>query len=115
MKAFQPVEHKSPGPAPPAKAEPKPPPKNPKHVRLNVPPPKPPRARARRRQLNPENSVTMSVSMINPNMSVLESVLGKSVAPFRRKKKKEGGHRILCLDGGGVKVRCLGYNFVEFR
>lgn len=47
-----------------------------------------------------------SISNINPNMSVMESVLGKSVVPMRRKAKKmvDSGHRILCLDGGGVKV-----------
>lgn len=47
-----------------------------------------------------------SISNINPNMSVMESVLGQSVIPLRRKMKKIGkrGHRILCLDGGGIKV-----------
>ena len=57
--------------------------------------------------MNPESSVMMSISTLNPNMSVMESVLGRSVVPMRRKLKKttKRGHRILCLDGGGVKVR----------
>ena len=46
-----------------------------------------------------------SISTINRNMSVTESVLGRSVRPMRRKARKDRGHRILCLDGGGVKVR----------
>lgn len=46
----------------------------------------------------------MSISSINRNMSVMESVLGKSVVPRRQRKLKKRGHRILCLDGGGVKV-----------
>ena len=53
-----------------------------------------------------ESSVMTSISCINPNMHVTESVLGKSVVPARKKFKKSGkrGHRVLCLDGGGVKV-----------
>ena len=46
----------------------------------------------------------MSISSINKNMSVMESVLGKSVVPRRKRKSKKQGHRILCLDGGGIKV-----------
>lgn len=50
-----------------------------------------------------ESSVMRSMSSLNPRMSVTSSVLGTSVVPSRRKRGKRG-HRILCLDGGGVKV-----------
>ncbi len=48
-----------------------------------------------------------SISRFRPNMAVTESILGRSTVPLRKiKKKTKGrGHRILCLDGGGVKVR----------
>ena len=93
-------------------------PKRHKHVQLDIPlpsverqtgdddlpPKKPPRLRKARQ--NPESSMMRSISNVNPNMSVMESALGHSVIPLRRKMKKFGkrGHRILCLDGGGVKV-----------
>ena len=53
-----------------------------------------------------ENSLSMSRSLFNPNMSVTESGLGTSVRPGQIKMHKKGqrGHRILCLDGGGIKV-----------
>lgn len=86
-----------------------------KHVRLDLPtPPRRhitddhPRGRYpyHRRLQNPESSVMRSVSIVNPNMSVMESVLGKSVVPMRMKPRRRDkkSHRILCLDGGGVKV-----------
>ena len=50
-----------------------------------------------------------SISRNNPGMSVVESVLGKSLVPLRRKlTESKKGQRILCLDGGGIKVRYLG-------
>ena len=54
-----------------------------------------------------ESSVMKSMSSFNPRMSVTESVLGKSVVPQQKYMKmgnKKRGHRILCLDGGGIKV-----------
>lgn len=78
------------------------PPPSSRHHSVDQAPPKPPRLRPR--GVNVESSVMMSISSINRNMSVMESVLGKSVVPRRLRKGKKRGHRILCLDGGGVKV-----------
>jgi len=53
-----------------------------------------------------ESSLLMSKSLFNPNMSVTQSGLGTSVRLGQVKAYKKGqrGHRILCLDGGGIKV-----------
>ncbi len=84
------------------------------------PPPKPPTARREnfpQRYKRPANSrqkhfmrqisgggASLSVmkSLRNPQVSVMRSILGSSVAPFLQGKKK--GDRVLCLDGGGIKV-----------
>ena len=52
------------------------------------------------------SSLTTSKSLFNPKMSVIKSDLGTSVMPGQMKTLKKGqrGHRILCLDGGGIKV-----------
>ena len=47
-------------------------------------------------------SVNVMKSLVNPSVAVHKSILGSSVAPFLI--KEERGERILCLDGGGIKV-----------
>ena len=42
------------------------------------------------------------MSEYNPEMEVMHSMVGESVVPF--KSQRQGGLRILCLDGGGMKV-----------
>ena len=87
----------------------------PKHVRLQLPPAPPRRhtmavdcsirqAHLRRIGQDPEGSVMRSISTFNNKMAVTESILGKSVVPRKRKKLMKNPIRILCLDGGGVKV-----------
>ena len=46
-----------------------------------------------------------SLSIYNPHMDVLTSIIGQSVV--HRTSENVGGQRILCLDGGGVKVNKL--------
>ena len=43
-----------------------------------------------------------SLSIYNPQMDVLTSIIGHSVV--HRTSENIGGQKILCLDGGGVKV-----------
>ena len=43
-----------------------------------------------------------SLSIYNPQMDVLTSIIGHSVV--HRTSEDIGGQKILCLDGGGVKV-----------
>ena len=60
-----------------------------------------------------ENSLLETKSLLNPKMSVIQSELGiSSVMPEQMKtlKKGQGGHRILCLDGGGIKVSVKGHH-----
>ncbi len=83
------------------------------------PPPKPPTARRENipqrykrgahnrqrlftRQASSGGSLNMMKSLRNPNVGVLTSMLGSSVAPFMADTVK--GERVLCLDGGGIKV-----------
>ena len=56
-----------------------------------------------RRIQSPTSSVYPSI--VNPHMAVYQSILGSSVAPILFGAGKEKGERILCLDGGGIKVR----------
>ena len=46
-----------------------------------------------------------SLSIYNPQMEVLTSIIGHSVV--HRTSENVGGQKILCLDGGGVKVNKL--------
>ncbi len=54
-----------------------------------------------------ETSLSVSRSLYNSRMSVTQSGLGLSVKPMNKKITKEGiaGHKILTLDGGGIKVK----------
>ena len=111
--------HSPPHPLPRSK-----PPQNlPLHDSPDVsPPPKPPRKhhttaaaasgskrkvhshlKRHRRMQSPTSSVFQS--LVNPRMTVMQSILGSSVAPLLLGASK--GERILCLDGGGIKVRGL--------
>ena len=47
-------------------------------------------------------SLNVMKSLLNPSVAVHKSILGSSVAPFLI--REERGERILCLDGGGIKV-----------
>lgn len=46
-----------------------------------------------------------SVSEYNPEMEVMHSIVGESVVPFLPQRQE--GLKILCLDGGGMKVKDL--------
>ena len=48
------------------------------------------------------------MSLFNPGMDVLTSIIGQSVV--HRNSENQGGQRILCLDGGGVKVSLVAQN-----
>ncbi len=83
------------------------------------PPPKPPTARHDNvpqrykrgrqrlfaRQASSGGSLSMMKSLLNPHVAVLTSMLGSSVAPFMASEVR--GERVLCLDGGGIKVISL--------
>lgn len=60
-----------------------------------------------------QNLLTVQKSAHNPNMVVQRSVLGESAVHIQLSKsmghtfcdgEEEQGQRILCLDGGGIKV-----------
>ena len=53
-----------------------------------------------------QNSVEArkSLSEHNPDMEVMDSIIGQSVARARVVQQQQD-QRILCLDGGGIKVR----------
>ena len=55
------------------------------------------------RQPSSSNGPMRSFSIYNPEMEVLTSIIGYSVV--HRTSEKLGGQRVLCLDGGGVKVK----------
>ena len=46
-----------------------------------------------------------SVSEYNPEMEVMHSMVGESVVPVAPQRRE--GLKILCLDGGGMKVKPL--------
>ena len=46
-----------------------------------------------------------SISEYNPEMKVMHSLIGESVVPSTPQTRK--GNTILCLDGGGLKVKNL--------
>ena len=63
-----------------------------------------------------ESNLCESKSLFNPKMLVIQSGLGTSVMPGQMKTLKKGqrGHKILCLDGGGIKVLILAQNVLLF-
>ena len=58
-----------------------------------------------RRRIVPyiRQSSTISLSEYNPRMRVMSSIIGESVVPLDYEKQE--GQKVLCLDGGGIKVR----------
>ena len=85
----------------------KPPPKPPTARRENVPQKHKRPAQSRqwhfvRQSSGGGASLSVMKSLRNPRVSVMKSILGSSVAPFMHSKNK--GDRVLCLDGGGIKV-----------
>ena len=60
-----------------------------------------------------QNSETArrSQSSHNPDMEVMDSIIGQSVVRAHLVQKRED-LRILCLDGGGIKVRDI--SFITF-
>ena len=57
-----------------------------------------------RRRVIPYNrqSSVISLSEYNPRMQVMSSIIGESVVPLDCEKQE--GQKVLCLDGGGIKV-----------
>ena len=47
-----------------------------------------------------------SMSSFNPEMEVMDTVIGHSVVKANT-AQRQGRQRILCLDGGGMKVKCF--------
>ena len=53
----------------------------------------------------PTASVITSLSTRNREMEVKKSIIGYSVSPILKTTKRANGQSVLCLDGGGIKVR----------
>ena len=51
-----------------------------------------------------------SVSEYNPEVAVMQSMVGESVVPFSTQRQE--GLRVLCLDGGGMKVKKIASFFL---